>query len=90
MSLIEELGNEAGSDRAGLIEQERHSFDPNPEAFGHPSGLPALTTRGMKAAEMTQIAAWIDHALRHKDDDSAISALQDEVFALGARFPIPE
>jgi len=89
------LGNEAERvlDRAGLtVNKNGIPFDPNPplKPSGIRLGSPALTTRGMKEAEMTQIAAWIDRALRHKDDDSAISAIQSEVFALGARFPIPE
>ena len=89
------LGNEAEKalDRAGLtVNKNGIPFDPNPplKPSGIRLGSPALTTRGMKEAEMTQIAAWIDRALRHKDDEAAISALQTEVFALGARFPIPE
>jgi glycine hydroxymethyltransferase len=89
------LGNEAEKvlDRAGLtVNKNGIPFDPNPplKPSGIRLGSPALTTRGMKEPEMTQIAAWIDRALRHKDDNSAIAALQAEVFALGARFPIPE
>lgn len=89
------LGNEAEKvlDRAGLtVNKNGIPFDPNPplKPSGIRLGSPALTTRGMKEAEMLQIAAWIDHALRHKDDEAAITALQAEVFALGARFPIPE
>jgi len=89
------FGNEAEKvlDRAGLtVNKNGIPFDPNPplKPSGIRLGSPALTTRGMKEAEMTQIAAWIDRALRQKDDESAIIALQEEVFALGARFPIPE
>ena len=89
------LGNEAEKvlDRAGLtVNKNGIPFDPNPplKPSGIRLGSPALTTRGMKEAEMTQVAAWIDRALRHKDDEAAITALQKEVFALGERFPIPE
>ncbi len=88
------LGNEAEKvlDRAGLtVNKNGIPFDPNPplKPSGIRLGSPALTTRGMKEAEMTQIAVWIDRALRQKDDQKAISDLQVEVFALGGRFPIP-
>ena len=89
------LGSEAEKvlDCAGLtVNKNGIPFDSNPPL--RPSGIrlgsPALTTRGMKEAEMTQIATWIDRALHQKDDEAVISAIQSEVFALGARFPIPE
>ncbi|MDI6751681.1 MAG: serine hydroxymethyltransferase [bacterium] len=47
-------------------------------------GTPALTTRGMKEAEMERIAYAIDKILRKKVD------VKDEVLALTKKFPIPE
>ncbi len=47
-------------------------------------GTPALTTRGMKEAEMEKIAYMIDSVLRKRQD------VKDEVPALAKSFPIPE
>jgi glycine hydroxymethyltransferase len=52
-------------------------------------GTPAVTTRGMKEAEMAQIATWIDRALSNKDDAAALEAIRTEVAAINQRFPLP-
>ena len=66
-------------------------FDPNPplKPSGIRIGSPAVTTRGMKEAEMRLIAGWIDGALRQRADEAAVTRIREEVFALTARFPIP-
>lgn len=51
-------------------------------------GTPAVTTRGMRQAEMRQIAQWISQALRGREDESALNAVRAEVKALCARFPL--
>ena len=51
-------------------------------------GTPAVTSRGMKEAEMDTIADFIRRALGHVGDEAALSRLGDEVRALCARFPI--
>ena len=51
-------------------------------------GTPALTTRGMKEAEMNTIANWIVKALESKGDTNALSRIQGEVKELGQRFPL--
>jgi glycine hydroxymethyltransferase len=51
-------------------------------------GTPAATTRGMKEAEMRQIADLIDRAIAAKDDEAALDAIKAEVQALTARFPL--
>lgn len=51
-------------------------------------GTPATTTRGLKEAEMIQVAAWIDRALKAIDDESALAAIRAEVKALCLRFPL--
>ncbi len=89
------LGNDAEKvlDRAGLtVNKNGIPFDPNPplKPSGIRLGSPALTSRGMKESEMALIAGWIDHALRSKDNEAAISALQEEVFSMGEKYPIPE
>jgi glycine hydroxymethyltransferase len=52
-------------------------------------GTPAVTTRGMKEAEMKMIAAWIHKALTHKDDASVLAAIRAEVSEVNQRFPLP-
>ncbi len=52
-------------------------------------GTPAVTTRGMKEAEMKQIAAWINRALENKDDASVLAAIRCEVQEINKRFPVP-
>ena len=51
-------------------------------------GTPSVTTQGMKEAEMSEIAALIAEALRHRADPSALAAVKAKVNALCARFPV--
>ena len=64
--------------------------DPNPPM--NPSGIrigtPAVTTRGMKEAEMKVLADLIDRALINKDDETALADLKQEVKNLCQHFPI--
>ena len=53
-------------------------------------GTPAVTTRGMKEAEMTQIAAFIERAVEVKNDDAALGALGEEVKAFTRDYPLPQ
>ena len=65
-------------------------FDPLPpgKASGIRLGSPALTTRGMQAAEMEEVAGLIDEALVHRQDPSALQAVARKVGALADRFPL--
>jgi len=51
-------------------------------------GTPAVTTRGMKENEMSQIANWIDLALSNHEDDNNLKAIKSKVTELCATFPI--
>ncbi len=51
-------------------------------------GTPAVTTRGMKEAEMREIAGFIDRILSSPEDVSLASAVSNEVRELTARFPL--
>jgi glycine hydroxymethyltransferase len=51
-------------------------------------GTPAVTTRGMKEAEMTSIAGLIARALSHVNDDTRLREVAEEVGALCQRFPV--
>src|SRR6202012_4663809 len=66
-------------------------FDPRPpfSPSGIRMGTPALTTRGLKEAEMDQVAAWIDQAIEARADDKKLGALHKEITAFCRQFPLP-
>ena len=65
--------------------------DPNPPL--RPSGIrlgtPAATSRGMREGEMVKLGGWIARALSEREDESALSALREEVEAFCRAFPVP-
>jgi len=89
------MGNEAEQtlDKAGItVNKNGIPFDPNPplKPSGIRVGSPAVTTRGMKEAEMKLIAGWMDTALRNRADEAMVAKVREEVFNLTRRYPIPE
>ena len=52
-------------------------------------GTPAITTRGLKEAEMVKVAEFIDRAVAVRDDEAALRAIGQEVTEFMAAFPMP-
>jgi glycine hydroxymethyltransferase len=63
----------------------RKPFDPS----GIRLGTPAVTSRGMKEAEMKQIAAWMDRVVNAPADAAVHEKVAGEVRELCAKFPAP-
>ncbi len=87
------LGSEAelALGKAGItVNKNAIPYDTNPpmKASGIRVGTPALTTRGMKEAEMRTIAAWIAKALEQRNDDAALERIRREVAELANQFPL--
>ena len=51
-------------------------------------GTAALTTRGMREAEMDLVAGLIARALAAPDDDAALGAIKKDVERLCEKFPL--
>ena len=87
------LGSEAEITlgKAGItVNKNAIPYDTNPplKASGIRVGTPALTTRGMKEAEMRQIALWIAASLEHRNDESRQERIRREVAELANHFPL--
>lgn len=51
-------------------------------------GTPAVTTRGMKEADMVRIVEWIDRLIMSPDDEAVKTAVRNEVNAFASKFPL--
>ena len=51
-------------------------------------GTPALTSRGMGVEEMRRIGEWIARVLEAPDDEARVRAVERDVHALAASFPL--
>jgi glycine hydroxymethyltransferase len=63
----------------------RSPFDPS----GVRIGTPALTSRGLKQAEMASVGKWIAQAIRGREDPAVLRRVAGEVYDLMAAFPAP-
>ena len=52
-------------------------------------GTPAVTTRGLREAEMKRIAEWLDQVMGSGGDPDVCSTVRDEVRAMCAEFHLP-
>ena len=87
------LGSEAEKalGEAGItVNKNAIPFDINPpmKPSGIRIGTPALTTRGMKEAEMRQVGRWIAEALLQRTDDAVLARIRKEVLGLCEAFPL--
>lgn len=51
-------------------------------------GVPAITTRGMKADDMAQVATWIDRVLIAPEDESVIASVRGEINEAMKAYPL--
>jgi glycine hydroxymethyltransferase len=87
------LGSEAEKalGEAGItVNKNAIPFDTNPplKPSGIRIGTPALTTRGMKEAEMRQIGHWIAEVLLHRTDAAVLAKVRKQVLELCEAFPL--
>ncbi len=84
---------EAALDKAGITANKNTiPFDPEKPfvTSGLRLGTPAVTTRGMKEKDMEQIAAFIDDALTHREDENKLAEIAQQVKKFLAQFPLYE
>ena len=82
---------EAALGAAGItVNKNAIPYDTNPpmKPSGIRIGTPALTTRGMKEAEMRTIARWIAEALEHRNDEAKLAQIRGQVGELAEQFPL--
>jgi len=84
---------EATLDKAGITANKNTiPFDPEKPfvTSGLRLGTPAVTTRGMKEKDMEQIAAFIDDALTHHEDENYLAGISEQVKKFLENFPLYE
>lgn len=82
---------EAALDKAGITcNKNTIPYDPQKPMItsGVRLGTPAVTTRGMKEADMIKIAAFIDEAVNNHEDDAKLFAEAERVKKFLKRFPL--
>ena len=79
-------------DRIGLT-LNKNVIPDDPLPPYRPSGIrlgtPAATTRGLKEADMDQIADWMRQAIDARTDDKKLDQLHRDVIAFAKQFPLP-
>jgi glycine hydroxymethyltransferase len=87
------LGSEAEAalgDAGITVNKNAIPYDTNPplKPSGIRVGTPALTTRGMKEAEMRTIGKWIAQALGERSNPQALARIRGQVHELAEQFPL--
>lgn len=82
---------EEALDKAGITvnknmipDDPRSPFDPS----GIRLGTPALTTRGMKEAEMEIIAEWINEAILNWNNEKKLAIIKQQIIDFTKKFPL--
>jgi glycine hydroxymethyltransferase len=88
------LGRDASRamDKAGIVTNcNTVPFDPNPpfKPSGVRIGTPAITSRGMKEAEMEKLGDWMNEVIENVGDERVLARIAGEVKELCASFPCP-
>ena len=94
LSATETTGKDAAAalDRAAItVNKNSIPFDTKSPfvTSGIRIGTPAVTTRGMKEAEMEKIALLIKRVINRPQDEGSIQEVRKEVLQLTSHFPIP-
>jgi glycine hydroxymethyltransferase len=79
-------------DAAGItVNKNMIPYDPRKplDPSGIRLGTPALTTRGMKEAEMKQVAKWISEVIAHPDNLDIVERVRGGVRDLCVQYPAP-
>lgn len=88
--------NISGTEAADLLEtagitMNKNSIPYDPAPPFKPSGIrmgtPAVTTRGMKEAEMKKIASWINQVI---SDKKSVKKVREEIKKFCKKFPLPQ
>ena len=77
--------------QAGItVNKNAIPFDANPpmKPSGVRIGTPALTTRGMKEAEMKRVGSWVVEALNQRNDAAALNKIRKQVEEFAEEFPL--
>lgn len=83
---------EKALEAAGIISNKNGiPNDPRPPAVtsGLRLGTPAVTTRGLKEADLVAVAGFIDRAVQSRADAAALAKIKGEVAEFCKRFPMP-
>ena len=67
-----------------IPDDPRSPMDPSGIRFG----TPALTTRGMKEAEMEIIANWMNEGIMNWQDETKLKSIKADVIELTKKFPL--
>ena len=83
---------EAALGKAGITANKNTvPFDPRSpiDPSGLRLGTPALTTRGLKEAEMKLVGDWIDRAIQAANNDAELKRIKKEIVAFTKDYPLP-